>query len=450
MIEKENVILGAGLVGTLLSVLLKKRGYTVDVFEKRSDLRRKMLTAGRSINLALSHRGFRALEEAGMKEVVLPLLVEMKGRMVHHLDSSTQFQPYSQEGNAIYSVSRNVLNKKLIEKAAEEGVSFHFDHYCEEINLEEHTLTFDHESDFVKINTKRVFGADGAYSILRKELGKQNYVSADQEYLDYGYKELNIEPIDGEFAMYPNALHIWPRKNFMLIALPNTDRTFTVTLFLSMKGKESFEQLENEQSREDFFQKHFPDALELIPDLHEQWEKYPTSSLVTIAAFPWTLNNTFMLIGDAAHAILPFYGQGMNAGFEDCRVLMELLDATKENWPETMEMFQHTRKKDADAIARLAYENFIEMRDKVSDQDFIERKKIENRIHEKFGNRWLPLYSMVSFSDIPYHEALIRGKIQENLIANLMQKNNSITNDLMEKVILAYEKEVQCQLANTT
>ncbi len=423
MIQKDNIVLGAGLVGTLLGILLRKKGHKVDIYEKRSDPRSKELAAGRSINLALSHRGFKALEMAGVKTAIEPLLVRMEGRIVHDMEGNTQVQPYSTENNAIYSVSRGLLNRKLVDEAENIGVNFHFDHYCEEINLNTNALTFDHESDYVKINAGKIFGADGAYSILRREMNKREGYEYQQEYLEYGYKELNILPVHGDFAMEKNGLHIWPRKHFMLIALPNTDKTFTVTLFLPMKGKESFASLEDQSERREFFQKYFPDALKLLPDLDDQWERFPTSTLVTIKTYPWRWGSSFLLIGDAAHAVLPFYGQGMNAGFEDCRILVEMLDASDGNWDNILENFQQQRKKDADALARLAYDNFIEMRDKVADPVFLKMKEIDANLHKKYAEDWIPLYSMVTFSDIPYHVAYERGKIQQALLQQAIEKS---------------------------
>jgi len=346
-------ILGAGLVGTLLSLYLKKRGYQVKVFEKRGDLRKSNNEGGRSINLALSKRGIKALEEVGVFADVKSILIPMEGRMMHNREGNLTFQPYGKEGQHINSVSRSILNEHLIEAAEQEGVQLFFDHTCTAVDLENTTITFEHNAKESTEHFDLVFGADGAYSQLRQAMFRTNRFNYQQFYIEHGYKELTIPPSkSGDFAIDPNALHIWPRGKYMLIALPNLDRSFTCTLFLPFEGDPSFETLTDKKSVKSFFKNTFSDTLPLIENLDEEFFENPTSSLVTVKCYPWVKNNC-VLIGDASHAIVPFYGQGMNAGFEDCFVLNKLLNEFDDNWDKTLNAYQQLRKEDGDAITDL-------------------------------------------------------------------------------------------------
>lgn len=414
-------IVGAGLVGSLLSIYLARRGYKVTVYERRFDMRKNFLGGGRSINLALSNRGIRALEEVGLAAEMKKHSVPMKGRLMHDVKGKLTFQPYGKDGQYINSISRSGLNMFLMDAAEKEGVTFFFEHRCLEVNLDKTELTFEHQHDIRHHQCDLIIGADGAYSAIRAALQITDRFEYSQHYIEHGYKELRIPPGEkGEFQLEKEALHIWPRESYMLIALPNPDATFTVTLFFPFEGPTSFQQLRTDDDVMNFFRTTFPDATDLMPSLLEDFRDNPTSSLVTIRCTPWVKNST-LLIGDAAHGIVPFYGQGMNAGFEDCAVLNQLLDTYQDDWTKAAPEYQRLRKADADAIARLALDNFVEMRDLVADPEFLLRKKIEAKLHEAFPTKWIPLYSMVAFhEEIRYSEALEMGERQKAIMDKVM------------------------------
>ncbi|MCC5946386.1 MAG: FAD-dependent monooxygenase [Bernardetiaceae bacterium] len=428
MMNEKIMIVGGGLVGSLLSACLGKRGYTVDVYEKRPDYRQSGGPGGRSINLALSDRGWRALQQVGADEAVKPFAIPMYGRRLHAIDGKLDFQSYGKANQAIYSISRAGLNAKLIDIAeGYDNVNYHFSHACEEINLNAGEVIFtDTHQQHKKATADVIFGADGAFSAVRQQMQKMPRFNYSQYYLPHGYKELTIPPTaEGEFRMEKNALHIWPRKDFMLIALPNPDGSFTCTLFLAFEGSEdSFAALDSPKAVRHFFEKYFKDTLPLIPNLETEFFENPTSALVTVRCNPWIYDNRFALIGDASHAIVPFYGQGMNSGFEDCRVLNDMIDLHKNDWQRILPAYQQERVRNADAISDLALQNFIEMRDKVADKDFLLRKKIEAKINQRYPDKWIPLYSMVTFSHIPYADALAMGKKQEKVMDKVMQSEN--------------------------
>lgn len=409
-------IVGAGLVGSLLAVILKKKGFDVQVFEKRKDPRKSAIAEGRSINLALSHRGIRPIKLAGVYDKISPYLIPMNGRMMHDQAGELTYQPYGKEGQFINSVSRAQLNELLIESAKEEGVEVHFDHKCTDVDFGNNIISFENGK---KVDSDLIVGTDGAFSALRKKLQFTDRFNFSQHYIEHGYKELAIEPKDGDFRLEPNYLHIWPRGNFMLIALPNNDKTFTCTLFFPFEGTPSFDSLSSKEAIDDFFEEYFKDAKELIPDLTDQFSANPTSSLVTTKCDPWHKNRS-ILLGDAAHAIVPFYGQGMNSGFEDVRLFVEMAEEMNWDWDKLLPSYSSQRKKDADAISELALHNFIEMRDHVGDPTFLKRKKLEARIQEAYPEDWIPLYSMVTFSDLPYSEALRLGKIQKKVMDEVL------------------------------
>jgi kynurenine 3-monooxygenase len=421
-------ILGAGLVGSLLSIYLKQRGYDVTILEKRGDLRKSKSQAGRSINLALSRRGIKALKEVRVFDKIQSIMLPMEGRMMHDTSGELTFQPYGKEGEHINSISRSILNEHLLDAAEEAGVKLLFKHECDDISIDETSIHFKNDTNTGYLEFDLIFGADGAYSKLRQAMLKTNRFNYEQFYIEHGYKELTIPPtINGDYAIEPNALHIWPRGKFMLIALPNLDKSFTCTLFFPFEGQPSFESIKNEDDVVDFFQKTFSDTIGLIPTLKTEYLANPTSSLVTVKCYPWVRNNC-VLIGDAAHAIVPFYGQGMNAGFEDCVVLNQLLDQHSDDWEQVLTSYQAIRKKDGDAITDLALHNFIEMRDLVADEKFLLQKKIEGSIQEAFPDKWIPLYSMVTFSDLRYSEALAIGKKQQIIMDEVMQQPNIFEN----------------------
>ena len=426
--KKEITIIGAGLVGSLLSIYLSRRGYKVKLFERRGDMRKENMTAGRSINLALSDRGIKALEEVEIMDDIRKICIPMHGRFLHNADGGTGFQPYGKQGQFINSVSRTELNKKLMDLAEHHGAEIFFNHKCESIDWKTSAIKFElPNSQFIIHNSQLIFGSDGAYSAARLQHQLQHdRFQYSQYYIDFGYKELNIPPAkNGGFQMEKNALHIWPRGNYMLIALPNIDGSFTCTLFFPFEGEPSFASLTTKEKVNGFFEKTFTDAGSLIPTLEEDFFENPTSSLVTIKCYPWIREDKFALIGDAAHAIVPFFGQGMNCGFEDCSVLNNLIDKYGDDWTKTLTEYQQLRKPDADAIAELALNNFIEMRDKVADPKFLLQKKIEAKLHEKYPDKWIPAYSQVTFSpDIRYSDALKRGQKQETIMKEVMDLEN--------------------------
>lgn len=443
--QQEICILGAGLAGSLLSALLARQGYQVAVYEKRGDPRKAKAAEGRSINLALSLRGWEALQRAGINEQILQQAIPMKGRMVHSPEGTTQLQPYGKKGQAIYSVSRAELNTLLINQSEETGVNFYFQHPCREVDMGHNALHFQTSAGEKEVQANLLIGADGAFSVLRSALQKTPRFNYSQHFIAHGYKELTIPPTSGgDFAMEPHALHIWPRGGFMLIALPNPDKSFTCTLFLSYEGEKSFARLSDKESILQFFKENFPDAVPLMPELTTEFFQNPLSDLVTVRAYPWTYNGRQLLIGDAAHAIVPFYGQGMNAAFEDCRILSEMLEEG-EDFTEVVHRFQQQRKPDADAIADLALRNFIEMRDLVADERFLERKKIEAELHRRFPDQWVPLYSMVTFSHLRYSEALSIGQQQDRIMEKVMDEYGSasaLSEDDYERIVnLLIDKE---------
>lgn len=423
--KKNITIIGAGLVGSLLSIYLSKKGYKVKVYERRGDMRKEKMSAGRSINLALSDRGLLALEKVGLSEEIKKIAIPMHGRYIHNVDGSTAFQPYGKEGQYINSVSRGTLNMKLMDLAEQQGVVIYFDEKLSKIDWNKDIIEFESNNRKTQPSSKTdlIFGADGAFSAARMQhMLQHDKFDYRQYYIDCGYKELTIPPTaEGEFAMEVNALHIWPRKDYMLIALPNLDKTFTCTLFFPFEGEASFERLKTETDVKIFFEKTFPDAVPLMPDYINEFFTNPTSSLVTVKCFPWIREDKFALIGDAAHAIVPFFGQGMNCGFEDCRVLDELIEQHNDDWTTILKEYQTFRKPDADAIADLAINNFTEMRDKTADPKFLLQKKIEARLHERYPDKWIPAYSQVTFSpQIRYSEALQRGQMQEAIMQEVM------------------------------
>ena len=421
--KKEFVIIGAGLVGSLLSIYLVKRGCNVKIYERRSDMREAKMIAGRSINLALSDRGIKALEQIGIMDEIKEIAIPMHGRSIHNGDGTLAYQAYGDDGQFINSVSRGELNKKLMTLAEDKGVEILFNHACEKIDWKKNIISFKNETDEIKVHADLIFGSDGAFSAARLNYQLQNdRFQYQQHYIDFGYKELTIPAGEnGSFQMEKNALHIWPRGNFMLIALPNIDGSFTCTLFFPYEGDPSFASLKTKEEVMHFFEKTFADTVPLIPTLAEDFFNNPTASLVTVKCFPWVLEDKFALIGDAAHAIVPFFGQGMNCGFEDCLVLNDLIDKHANDWTTILQEYQQLRKPDGDAIAELALNNFIEMRDKVGDPSFLLQKKIETAFSKKYPEKWKPAYAQVTFSpQIRYSQALRSSIVQEKIMKQIM------------------------------
>ncbi len=427
MQTKNIAIVGSGLVGSLLALYLRKRHYKVTVFDRRPDIR-KVQFSGRSINLAMSVRGWKTLDQIHIGDAVRELAIPMYKRTMHIPDEPVYHQYYGKDGEAIYSIPRGILNRKMITLAEEAGVVFRFNEKVWDINLPEAKLyTGETEkSEWKEYQYDMIFGCDGAFSRIRHKMQRRSRFNYSQKFLDTGYKELGIPPnTDGTHRLDKNSLHIWPRGKFMLIALPNLDGSFTCTLFMPHEGENSFEQLTNDADVMSFWEKHFPDTIALMPTLLKDFKDNPTSALVTMRCYPWTYWDKVALVGDSAHAIVPFYGQGMNAGFEDISVLDELIETHgDQDWQVIFEMYQKSRKPNADAIAELSYRNFIEMSSKTADPGFLLQKKIEKRFSEKHPDKWVPLYSRVTFSHRPYAEALKTGDQQAAIMNKVMQMDN--------------------------
>ncbi|MBU3740993.1 MAG: FAD-dependent monooxygenase [Candidatus Kapabacteria bacterium] len=417
-------IVGAGLVGSVLGVMLAKRGHRVRIIERRPDMRTASISAGRSINLAMSDRGLKTLELAGIDQDILQVAIPMYGRVMHDVAGNQTYQPYGVGTQAINSVSRGELNKVLLTVAERHGVEILFSRRCADVDLATASATFEHgeTGEHETFEADVLFGADGAYSAVRQRMTMTDRFDYSQTYLPHSYKELHIPPsADGGFQLEKHALHIWPRHSYMMIALPNLDGSFTCTLFFAHKGSPSFDELKTREDVERFFNEQFPDAVALMPTLIDDYHTNPESSLVTVRCYPWVANNKVALIGDAAHAIVPFYGQGMNCGFEDCRILMACLDHCNEDWTSALALYQDLRKPNGDAIAQLALDNFIEMRDKVADPVFLLRKSIEGYLHATYPDKFVPLYTLVTFSpDVAYSEALRSGLEADALLAEIM------------------------------
>ena len=427
MTEKPEriTLIGAGLTGPLLALELVKRGFEVEIYEKRPDIRHVRMSAGRSINLALSARGIHALSQAGLWEDMQSIVIPMRGRMIHSTGSEITFQPYGRnESDVINSISRAELNIALMNAAEERGVKIHFQKRCVGADLNRGALYLQDErtGEEQSLAVDIAIGCDGSASAIRGEMAKRSRFDFSQQYLDYGYKELTIPAAAaGKHALSPNALHIWPRGHYMLIALPNVDGTFACILFLPFEGRDSFEQLETRATVLQFFQTRFPDAAPLMPDLLDNFFANPVGSMVTIKCSPWSFEQKALLLGDAAHAIVPFFGQGINCGFEDCSVLLELLDRHGPDWSRVFREFGAARKENTDAIADLAIENFVEMRDRVGDPRFLFRKQVELALQEKYPDRFVPKYSMVTFLRVPYATALRRGQVQDRMLSDLCE-----------------------------
>ena len=417
------VLVGAGLGGSLLAILLGRAGHTVRGFEMRPDPRKGLLVGGRSINLALSTRGLHALESVGLREQMMALAVPMHGRMIHDAAGRTAFQPYGTEAwHANHSVARADLNAILLDAAEREpNVRFTFGQKCVGVDLDTVTATFETVSGGAPAEESArgdvVLGADGAFSMVRRHLMRADRFDFHQDYLSHGYKELTIPPLPGGgFVMERNALHIWPRGGFMMIALPNRDGSFTCTLFSSHDGPNSFAALRDDADVRRFFEREFPDAMPLLPDLAQQYAANPVGSLVTIRCRPWHDRGRAGILGDAAHAVVPFHGQGANCAFEDCVVLDACVRRHAPDWDRILSSFESLRKENADALADLSLHNFVEMRDHTASRLFRTRKTLEKALYRIFPASFMPLYMMISFSRIPYAEAMRRARRQARFL----------------------------------
>lgn len=416
-------IVGAGLGGALIGTALANAGHRVDIYERRPDPRAGGVAAGRSINLAISLRGLHALRQIGLEKDILDVAVPMRGRMIHSPAGETLFQPYGvDEGDAINSVSRLGLNIALINAALRrENLRIHFDHRCVNVDLDTAKVDYERpDGSIVQAQSDWIISADGAFSAVRGVMQKQDRFEYSQSYLEHGYKELSIPAgPNGAFLIEKNALHIWPRHSYMMIALPNRDGSFTCTLFWPFEGPNGFAALRTESDIRSYFNEHFRDAVPLMPTLVEDFQHNPVGSLVTVRCGPWNYKDKAILLGDAAHAVVPFYGQGANASFEDCVVLMECLAARPNDRAAALADFYLKRKEHADALANLAIENFVEMRDKTGSRLFLMRKKSEKLLHKVFPNWYLPLYGMVTFSRTPYADAVRRARMQDRVVLSV-------------------------------
>jgi kynurenine 3-monooxygenase len=457
MNKQQNIlIIGAGLCGSLLALRLGQRGYNVTVYEMRTDLRRTDISAGRSINLAFSDRGNKAIKLVNLEDKVKELCIPMNGRMLHDRDGQTFLSNYSgRDYEYINSISRGELNSLLLTEAEKhDNVTIHFNKKCKSVDFEKTTAHFqDYTSkeEFIE-DADCIIATDGAGSALRKSyyLERKFLFSFSQNYLTHGYKELSILPTEtGDYKTYKNALHIWPRGDFMVIALPNLDGSFTVTLFLSYaEGEYNFNNLTTPEIVTEFFTKEFPDALELMPNLVEDFFENPTAPLGTVKCSPWHYKGNTLLMGDSAHAIVPFYGQGMNASFEDVVEFDQVIEANKDaDWETIFTAYEKTRKKDTDAIADLAIDNFHEMKDHVGQAIFQEKRKIEMALEKEFPEDYSSKYSLVTFNeDIGYREAMLRGRAQDKAILNMLADGIISTSDDIKDILDKVKTETEAIL----
>lgn len=413
-------IIGGGLAGSLAAIYMAKRGFEVNLFERRPDMRKTNIYQGKSINLALSTRGLHALEKIGLDKEILADAIPMYGRMMHSKTGELSYHPYGKDGQAINSVSRGRLNQKLIELADEfSNITIYFNSKCIDVDVNKSTATFELEDGSHKtVTTDRILGTDGAFAATRSKLQTSERFNYSQNYLHVGYKELEIpEGENGKFMMEKNALHIWPRGSFMMIALPNPAGDFTCTLFLPY---ELFEQVKTDEDIKSFFEKEFPDAMAMMPTLLDDYKRNPIGNLVTVKCYPWVKEDKLALAGDAAHAIVPFYGQGMNCSFEDIVVLDNMIEKYGNDWNKIFDEYQKERKPNADAIADLAVQNYYEMADKVGDKHFLHKKHIEHELTELYPDKFKSQYELTTFSLSGYKYAFDQGKKNDILLEKII------------------------------
>lgn len=447
--HRKNFIIGGGLVGPLLGLYINRKGYKVEIFERRPDVRKTIIDGGRSINLVVTEKGINALRELNLWEDVQEITVPVKGRMVHSIDGQQNYMPYSKNNKeANYSVSRLELNKLLIEKSEKEGVKYHFNHTLKDVDFEKSIATFSQNKKTITADYSRIFGTDGSGSVLRKKLIpflKSKAIKTNEKLIPLGasYKELFMPSLSsGKYPLDKNALHIWPRGNFMLMALPNLDGSFTLTLYLPEEGENSFEKLVTKEDVNTFFNKYFKNTIELIPNLERDFFENPVGKLATVKCSPWHFQDRALLIGDAAHGIVPFFGQGMNAGFDDCVLLSNLMDSNS-SWENIFSDFDSIQKINGDAIADMAVENYTEMAEKTADEHFIFKKQIEGRLGREFPDIYLSRYSMVTHTTIPYSIAKEVGVIQDEILEELSrgikseeEVNLTLAKDLISKKLV--------------
>ena len=443
--NKKVIIVGAGLVGSLWAVYLSKAGYSVTIYERRSDIRKAEISAGKSINLSLSNRGWKALDAVGVGDEIRKIAIPMFGRMMHDMAGNLTFQQYGKADEAIYSVSRGKVNATMMDIAEKHGnATIHYNHECKRVDLKNGIVYLKNTETGVELEEKAdlIFAADGAFSAVRynsmQKLDRFNY---SQNFIADGYRELLLPAnSDGSYRMDKNALHIWPRGRFMVIALANEDGSFTCTLFMPHTGGEhAFDKLTDKASVDNFFKSVFPDFYEMMPNIADAWEDHPLSSLAIVRCYPWT-SGKVALMGDAAHATVPFYGQGMNAGFEDCTVMNDLMLKHNHNWEAIFDEYSRERKPDGDALQDLSLDNYYVMRDYVGDPAFLLRKKIEAKFSTLYPDKWIPLYSQVTFSEIRYSVAYKQGQVQSKIMDEIMEIPNIETrwdeDEVMEKLLV--------------
>lgn len=448
--ENKITIIGAGLAGSLLSIILAKRGFQVEIFEKRQDMRTQKVEAGRSINLALSHRGLKGLERAGIGNEILQEAIPMYGRVLHALNGQLTSVPYGKDTTEfINSISRSGLNIALLNLAEKfENITINFAHELVEVDLDTQNYTFENKNNQTKKVhfAQKVLAADGAGSLLRNAIKNKIDFQENIDFLPHGYKELHIPSTENNgFQIEKNALHIWPRGQYMLIALPNLDGSFTCTLFFPNHGENSFDTLNNDEKVKDFFEKNFADTIDLIPNLVNEFQKNPVGMLGTVRCKPWNFEDKVLLLGDAAHAIVPFYGQGMNCAFEDCVFLDDLIqeyyqDNNPKSWLDIFEKFNELRPKQANAIADLALENFYEMRDGTAEPAFLRKRELEHLLENNYAD-YHSKYSLVTFHpEVPYADAHRIGNFQDNFLLELCRKNENIKQFDIEKIYQEIKK----------
>ncbi len=445
--NQKIIIVGAGLTGSLLSIYLAKRGFQIELFERRPDMRKVNISAGKSINLALSTRGIHALKQVGLDTKILENAIPMRGRMIHDEKGNTNLQPYSKnEHEYINSISRKELNELLMNEAEKfPNVKIHFNMRCTGMDTKTGEAFFTDELRHTDatITGDTVIGTDGSASAIRMEFLKSGHFNFSQQYENYGYKELTIPAAyNNGFRIEKNVLHIWPRGSYMMIALPNIDGDFTCTLFMPNDNAErNISQLETNQNVLDFFNQVMPDAVPHMPNLADDYFSNPTGSLLTVKCFPWNIGGKALLIGDAAHSMVPFFGQGMNCCFEDCYHFDFLVEKYGNDWQTIFEEFGKIRKENTDAIADLAIENFVEMRDLVANATFVLKKKADALLEEKYPEYFISKYAMVTFHRLPYAIAKQRGQIQDKILMEICGKINAIEELDLEDAISKIRKE---------
>ncbi len=413
-------IVGGGLSASLLALNLAARGNAVDVYERRADPRTSAFDGGRSINLGLSKRGIQALEQAGLLDEVLRRAVTMRGRVIHAPDGSTRFQPYGKGGGEVlHSIDRNELNKLLLERAAAHStVQLHFEHRLKAVDKSARELTFETPSGELRTKPKWVAGADGAFSRVRQQMHRGERADFHQEYLEWGYKELTLAAAPGGSSVIDlEALHVWPRRHCLFVSHPNRDGSHTLTLFLPFEGEDSFATTQSAEDVQRLFERYFPDLVPLLPGLVPEWMKHEVGSLVTIRTAPWRHGDWMVLLGDACHAVYPFYGQGMNSAFEDCSALLAAMDAHPQDRDAAFALYEMSRRPHTDTLAELSKANFVELRQRVQSMWFVARKRLDVSLNRILPHAYLPLYTMIAHTTMPYGDALARARRQDRVLA---------------------------------